>query len=207
MNKPVAFITIGLLIFVLTACQQPISQKENSTKTVGILHGVYSDGTSKKCKCPIEFELNDSSKLTHIKDLFYKSETGHLYEKTSALRQLKGEDTLSSVLYFNGYLSQEIDPLTFEPLDGWYAKDKNYVYYNRPVSGGMWISKIDMADAGTFKLLPGHYKYAMDKNYYYNETRIIEGFLPAGTKQKTDSKGRICEITCNNKKYNFELEN
>jgi hypothetical protein len=207
MNIPEASIAVGFLIFVLTACQQPISQKENSTSKASTWHCVYSEDTSRNCKCPIEFELNDSSKLTHIKDLFYKSETGHLYEKTSALRQLKGQDTLSSVLYFNGYLSQEIDPLTFEPLDGWYAKDKNYVYYYRPVSGGMQISKIDTADASTFKLLPGHYKYAMDKNYFYNETQVIEGFLPAGTKQKLDSKGRVCEITCNNKKYNFELVN
>lgn len=200
MNRFEAFITVGLLIFVLTDCQQP-TQTEISS------HYVYSDGIAEKCKCPLQFELNDSSKLTHIKDLFYKSKTGHLYEKTWADRQLKGQDTLSSVLYFNGYISQEIDPSTFEPLDGWYAKDKNYVYYYRPVSGGMQISKIDTADARTFKLLPGHYKYAMDKNFFYDETEIIEGFLPASTKQELDTKGRLYEITCNNKKYKFELVN
>ncbi|MEI9956710.1 MAG: DKNYY domain-containing protein [Ferruginibacter sp.] len=64
---------------------------------------------------------------------------------------MQGQDTLVDVTYFNGYFSQEVDPLTFEPLDGWYAKDKNYVYYYRPVSGGMQISKIDTADSKTFK--------------------------------------------------------
>lgn len=208
MNKPEALITIGLLIFVLTACheqQQPVSQKKNITQTAISYHYAYWDDTTKKCKCPIEFKLNDSSKLTHVKDEFYKSETGHLYQKTWAQRALKGQDTLSSVLYFNGYLSQEIDPSTFQPLDGWYAKDKKNVYYYRPVSGGMQISKIDTADTRTFKLLPGHYKYAMDKNFFYIEIQIIEGFLPAKTKQKFDNKGRVSEITCNNKKYNFEL--
>lgn len=211
MNRPEAFITTGLLIFVLTACdeqQQPVFQEENITQATTSYHCTYSDNTSKNCKCPIQFELNDSSTLTHIKGEFYKSETGHLYEKTWADRELKGQDRLSSVLYFNGCLSQEIDPLTFEPLDdSWYAKDKNYVYYYRPMSGGMQISIINSADASTFKLLPGHYKYAVDKNAFYNETKIIEGFLPAKTKQKLDNKGRVCEMTCNNKNYDFELVN
>ena len=215
MNKLGTFIIVGLLTFLLTACnqttqnkqEQTTALKENINPTTIFYHCVYSDDTSKNCKCPIQFDLNDSSKLTHIKDQFYKSTTGHLYEKTWSQQQLKGQDTLSWVLYFNGYISQEVDPLTFEPLEGWYAKDKNYVYYYRPVSGGMQLSKIDTADTKTFKLLAGHYKYAMDKKFFYDEPEIIEGFAPSKTNLKLDNKGRVIEMTYNNKTYKFELVN
>ena len=214
MNRLGTFIIVGLLIFLLEACngktqnkQQPATQKENISQTTISYHSVYSDDTSKNCKCLIQFDLNDSSKLIHIKDQFYKSATGHLYEKTWSQQLLKGQDTLSWVLYFNGYFSQEVDPLTFEPLDGWYAKDKNYVYYYRPLSGGMQISKIDTADTKTFKLLAGHYKYAMDKNFFYDEPQIINGFTPSKTILKLDNKGRVSEMTSNNKTYKFELVN
>jgi hypothetical protein len=213
MNRLRTFIIAGLLTFLLTACsgrtqdkqQQSATQNDDITQPTISYHSVYSDDTSKNCKCPIQFDLKDSSKLTHIKDQFYKSATGHLYEKTWSQRQLKGQDTLSWVLYFNGYFSQDVDPLTFEPLDGWYAKDKNYVYYYRPVSGGMQISKIDTADTKTFKLLAGHYKYAMDKNFFFDEPQIIEGFIPSKTNLKLDDKGRAIEMTCSSKTYKFEI--
>jgi hypothetical protein len=215
MNRLETFIIVGLLSFLMTACngrgqnkeQQPTTPKENVSQTPISYHCVYSDDNSKNCKCQIQFDLKDSSKLTHIKDEFYKSATGHLYEKTWSQRQLKGQDTLNWILYFNGHLSQEVDPITFEPLDGWYAKDKNYVYYYRPVSGGMQISKIDSADTKTFKLLAGHYKYGMDKNFFYDEFQIIDGFIPSKTNLKYDLKRRAIEMSCNNKSYKFELVN
>ena len=157
------------------------------------------------CECSAQFKLKDSLNLVHIKDQFYKSKTGHLYERTVGLKEVNGH--LIDNEYFNGYFSQEVDPLTFEPLDGWYAKDKNYVYYYRPVSGGMQISKIDTADTKTFKLLAGHYKYATDKNFFYNERRIIHGFIPSKTNLKLDKKGRVIQMTCNSKTYKFELVN
>jgi len=196
----------------LTACKEQTQNKQQTSSTAdttqlttNIKHCVYSDDTSKLCKCPAEYELKDSFKLTHIKDQFYKSKTGHLYEKTITTKDVQGQDTLVDVTYFYGYFSQEVDPLTFESLDGWYAKDKNYVYYYRPVSGGMQISKIDTADTKTFKLLAGHYKYSMDKNFFYNENQIIKGFIPSKVNLKLDNKGRVNSISCNNKTYKFEI--
>lgn len=202
----------GLICFVLTACYEQTQNKEQKSVvtdtaqiTTIIKHCVYSDDTSKLCKCTIEFELKDSLELTHIKDQFYKSKTGHLYERTIEMKEVNGH--LTDNEYFTGYFSQEVDPLSFKPLDGWYAKDKNYVYYYRPVSGGMQISKIDTADTETFNLLAGHYKYAMDKNFFYDEPTIIEGFIPNKTKLKLDNKGRVFEMTDGNKIFRFELVN
>lgn len=93
----------------------------------------------------IQLELADSSKLIHIKGLFYKNQTGHLYHRTFANREIN--DSLVFVEYFNGQLPQDIDPLSFAVFDGWFAKDKNSVYYYRPTSGGMLISKMEKADS------------------------------------------------------------
>ncbi len=169
-------------------------QKDNNPKTEEITRNDLA-----------QLELKDSSLLTHIKGQFYKSKPGQLFERTFGQKEIDGH--LTDFEYFNGYISQEVDPLTFEPLDGWYAKDKNYVYYYRPVSGGMQFSKIDTADSKTFKLLAGHYKYAVDKNFFYDELEIIEGFVPNKTNLKFDNKGRAIEMTCNKKIYKFELVN
>ena len=153
-----------------------------------------------------QYDLDDSSKLTLIKDLFYKSNSGHLYQRTIA--QVINYDYPDSLMwkeYFNGTIRQDLDPEMFEQLDGWYAKDKNFIYYYRPVSGGMLISKIDTADINTFRLLAGHYKYAMDKNFFYDEPQIIDGFIPSKTNLKLDKKGRVIEMTYSNKTYKFEL--
>jgi hypothetical protein len=209
MNKYHTTITILLLSVLLTNCKEHKPNKiEQLTKEITILnHCVYSEDTTKNCHCPAQFNINDSSLLTHIKDQFYKSKTGHLYEKIWSQQQLKGQDTLSWVLYFNGYFSQEVDPKTFEELNGWYAKDKNYVYYYRPVSGGIQISKIDEADTKTFKMLSGHYKYGKDKNNYYDESGIIKGFHISKTSEYKDNKNRIKQIQSGNKIFKFELEN
>jgi DKNYY family len=210
------FRNIFILVFVcfiLIACKGQIQNKQGKVVNVNpiqttskIKHGVYSDDTSKICKCPAQYELKDSSELIHIKEQFYKNKDGHLYEITSAFIESGNPNNSPQFRdYFNGYFSQEVDALTFEPLEGWYAKDKNYVYYYRPLSGGTQISKIDKADTKTFKLLTGHYKYAMDKNFYYDETQFIKGFVPNITKQKLDNKKRIIEMTCNNKNYRFEI--
>jgi hypothetical protein len=202
------------IIFVVTflSCNNKKQGKEipgtnNTSQSKNIIHCVGSDENSKDCNCPAQFNLSDSGQLTHIKDQFYKSASGHLYEKTWSQRQLKEQDTLSWVLYFNGYFSQEVDPLSFEPLNGWYAKDKKNIYYYRPVSGGMQIWKLDKADRNTFTMLAGHYKYAADKNFFYNEADIIDRFLPAKTKLILDKKGRATAMTCNKKTYTFELVN
>ncbi len=179
------------------------TRSDSAVLQINIKHCVYSDDKSKHCKCTIQFELEDSNQLIHVKDQFYKSNTGHLYEKNFALRELNGK--LKEYEYFNGYFSQEVDPFTFEPLDGWYAKDKNYVYYYRPVLGGMQIIKIDKADTKSFKLLEGHYKYAMDKNFFYDEPTIIEGFIPSKTILKHDKEGRVTNMTYKDKTYKFEI--
>ncbi|MDI3321196.1 DKNYY domain-containing protein [Pinibacter soli] len=90
-------------------------------------------------------------------------------------------------------------------LDGWYAKDKNNVYYYRPVSGGMQISKLEGADTKTFKLLQGHYQYAVDKYFFYDGTQVIEGFNPAKTRQLLNNKGQVTAIISNNKRFKLDL--
>jgi len=148
----------------------------------------------------------DTLKLyVHVKDLFYLK-GGHLFQLTTAQVD-EQSNPLHWREYLNGDIPQDLDPLSFEQMDGWYAKDKNYVYYYRPVSGGMQISKIDTADTKTFKLLAGHYKYGVDKSFFYDEPQIIEGFIPSKTNLKLDNKGRVIEMTYNNKTYKFELVN
>jgi hypothetical protein len=211
MNRRGTLIIVGLLTWLGAACtgrtgqeqHKQANQKENVNPMSISYHCVYAGDSSKNCKCPIQLDLKDSSKLTLIKGRFYKSATGHLYEKNWSQQQLAGQDTLTEVLYFNGYFSQEVDPLTFQPLEGWYAKDKRHVYYYRPVSGGTQISKIDTADTRTFQLLAGHYRYARDKNFFYDEVEIIEGFIPAKTHLQMDDKGQVIEMTCENKVYKF----
>ena len=185
--------------------KQEIVIADTAQNTTIIKHHVYSNDSSDLCKCAIEFKLKDSLKLTLIKGHFYKSKTGHLYQRTIAQKGMNGHP--KDYEYFNGYFSQEIDPITFEPLEGWYAKDKNYVYYYRPVSGGMQISKIDSADTMTFHLLAGHYKYAMDKNFFYAENQIVEGFIPNKTNLKLDKKRRVIEMSYKKERYKLELVN
>jgi DKNYY family len=153
-------------------------------------HGVHGDN----CPCPSQFELADSQQLTHIKNIFYKSKTGHLYERTIADKLVNND--LVDHEYFNGHFSQEVDPLTFRPLDGWYAVDKRYVYYYRPVSGGMLISKIDEADVKTFKTLDKyHYRYAKDKIHFYQDAHIIENYYPQTTTYQRDERGKIVSLS------------
>jgi len=197
---------------ILTSCKQA-SEKNNSNKTDTnkteirkfVPNEEFLTKHSDSCGCSSQFELKDSLNLTHIKNQFYKSKTGHLYERTIGQREIEGH--LIDVEYFNGSFLQEVDPMTFEPLNGWYAKDKNNVYYYRPVSGGMQISKIASADRKTFAILKGHYKYGFDKNHYYDETEIIENFIPSKTNLKLDKKGRVFEMNCNKRNYKFEIVN
>lgn len=80
----------------------------------------------------LQLDLADSTRLKHIRDSFYLSQDGHLYERT-----LAQNDPIRSEIfheYFNGQILQDIDALTFEKLDGWYAKDSRSAYYYRPTS-------------------------------------------------------------------------
>jgi hypothetical protein len=162
-------------------------------------HYSYFDNFEKQCKCDAEYALKDSVKLIHIKKQFYKSKTGHLYEKTQGTK-----DGSNYVTYFNGNISQEIDPLSFIELDGWFAKDKKNVYYFRPVSGGMQISKLKNADTKTFKILKGEYRYAIDKNHLFSETDIVEDIDVKKIKFHRDKKGKIIKVTSGKAEYLLE---
>ena len=101
-----------------------------------------------------EYDIDNIGKLTLIKDLFYRSKNGHLYQRTIAqVINFDNPDSLMWKEYFNGTIPQDLDPETFKQLYGWYAKDKNFIYYYRPVSGGMKVVKIDSADLKTFEIL------------------------------------------------------
>ncbi|MDH7460130.1 DKNYY domain-containing protein [Chitinophagaceae bacterium 26-R-25] len=209
MSRSYRFAVPTLLFCIVVACKQQVQNKKTTSNNTSVAtqniirhYGDFADDST--CKCPAQFELSDSPRHTHIKDQFYKSETGHLYEKTIGLRNVKGQ--LTEVEYFNGYFCQEVDPISFEPLHGWYAKDKNNVYYYRPVSGGMQISKVAGADTKTFKLLQGHYKYGMDNRFFYDATQIIEGFNPAKTRQLLNKKGEVTAIIYNHKRFKPDLD-
>lgn len=198
-----------LTVSFLTSCDYKVSTSKTENKELEKPQFVATEKFltkhSESCNCTAQFEIQDSLKLKHIKNQFYKSKTGHLYEKTFAQREVNGH--LADYVYFNGYFSQEVDPLTFVELDGWYAKDKSNVYYYSPTSGGMQISKLEKADTKTFKILKGHYRYASDKNYFYDETEIIKGYKPSNTTFIFDKKNRITEMNSGNKKYKFEIVN
>lgn len=148
-----------------------------------------------------QLELKDSSTLKHIKDQFYRNKTGQLFERTFANREVNGIDTLVSIEYFNGKIPQDIDPLTFEQLDGWFAKDKNFAYYYRWVSGGMLCSKLKQADSRSFKMLAGEYLYAIDKKHVFKETEILDGINPLNMKIVRDKEGGILKIISGKKTY------
>ena len=146
----------------------------------------------------LQYDLADSSKLIHIKNQFYRSYSGHLYERTWA-QDIKKSTSRSPVFYeyFCGDIPQKLDPLSFVQLNGWFAKDKNLVYYYRPMDGGMLISIMNSADVKSFKVLKGDYRFATDRNHVYNEAEIIENMNPANLKVIRDKKGKILKLQSN----------
>ena len=181
-------------IFGVVSCSEPMGQNE-----------IKDAPDQQELRNEIaQLELKDSSQLIHVKGPYYRDRSGQLFERTIADREVKGVDTLVAVEYFNGKIPQEIDPLTFEQLDGWYAKDKNHVYYYRPTSGGMLCAIIEDADAETFKMLDGQYLYAVDSDHVYKETQILENINPAQMIIKKDDKGNIISITSGKTVYMAE---
>lgn len=142
----------------------------------------------------MQVDLADSSMLKHTKSVFYKSRNGHLYERTIAQREINGSSHLIDVEYFNGTIPQEIDPLTFQQLDGWYAKDKNFAYYYRPTSGGMLTFKLDSADVKSFRIFRGHYQYAADKTHLFANGELVEHVQPEKARIAVDKNGEIISI-------------
>ena len=183
MNIPL--LNVVIIAASLASCHSSIDNKQVRQK-----QSIQSDKTG----ILIQRELADSSKLTHVKGVFYRDSEGHLYERTIADREINGKSFLVSVEYFNGKIPQEIDPLTFEILDGWYAKDKHFAYYYRPTSGGMLAIKLDKADANSFKIFRGHYQYAADKNHVFKDSEILENVKPEKAKVITDKNGDIISV-------------
>lgn len=89
--------------------------------------------------------------------------------------------------------------MSFIELDGWFAKNKNNVYYYRPISGGMLIVKLENADAKTFRIFKGIYTLGIDKNHLYNETDIVKEIDVRNFRvRKNDAKGTIKIISGKN---------
>ncbi|MES2543333.1 MAG: DKNYY domain-containing protein [Bacteroidota bacterium] len=176
-----------------------------SQKTVKASNGNHN---SMKCSCPTSYEMNEISKLIHIKNQFYKNEKGHLYIKTSY--PLKpSDDTSPSIPYFSSLISQEIDVETFiasdESLTFIYAKDKNNIYYCQPTSSGDHIWLIKNADVKTFKQLNTIINlFAMDKNNIYEDNKILAGFDPNKTEFKRNKEGQIIEFVQGKLRYKIE---
>jgi len=149
-----------------------------------------------------QLALKDSSSLVHIRGSFYKSSTGQLFERTMATTS--SDDSLILLEYFNGKLPQELDPMTFEKMNGWYARDKNVVYYYRPTSGGMLITPVLGADAPSFTVLSGHYLYAVDNSHVFTGTQILQGLQPGKLNITRDSSGMIRKLMSDTTSYVVE---
>ncbi len=190
------FFLLILVVKTINTNAQITSNSSELNKNKIEKHYSICQSSEERCKCVVEYELKDSIELIHIKKQFYRSNSGHLYEKTDGTK-----DGKNYFIYFAGCISQEIDPTSFVELDGWYAKDKRNVYYFRPVSGGMQISKLEKADTKTFKILKGEYKYGIDKNHLFNETDIIENINVNKIKFLKDKKGKIIKIKSGKELY------
>lgn len=142
-------------------------------------------------RCPAQYELADSAELTHIYGLFYRNAGGHLYQRSVAFRE--GADMWKE--YFNGVIAQQVDPLTFRSIRGWYARDAHAVYYYRPVSGGMMLSYMPEADTKTFRVLDGHGRLAMDATYVYEDSQVIPDLPIMGLTVHRDKQGKIIKLT------------
>ena len=178
-----AFCATIILSIGLTSCNSSTDRKGVKTKILD-----NPDETEQV----LQHDLADSSKLIKIEGQFYRSKAGHLYERTFAQRDSDGHESFFE--YFNGKIPQDIDPLTFHALDGWYAKDKHFAYYYRPTSGGMLCIKMDKADVKTFKIFQGHYQYAIDKKHVFKDSEILENVTPEKARVITDKTGEILSV-------------
>ncbi|MGY3087610.1 hypothetical protein ACVWYF_000636 [Hymenobacter sp. UYAg731] len=176
-----AFCATIILSLGLTSCNSSTDQKK-----IEILDKPHETEQA------LQRDLADSSKLIKIGGQFYKNRAGHLYERTFAQRDADGPESFFE--YFNGKIPQNIDPLTFCALDGWYAKDKCFAYYYRPTSGGMLCIKMDKADVKTFKIFQGHYQYAVDKKHMFKDGEILENMKPGKARVITDKTGEIISV-------------
>ena len=152
----------------------------------------------------MQLDLADSAKLLHVKKQFYKSAAGHLYERTLCQREVTPDDTSMFVEYFNGNLIQDIDPITFKELNGWYAKDEYHVYYYRPTSGGMLSVKLENADPKTFEVVKGEYEYAIDKHYIFKGPELITGLNPKTLKIIRDKDGQVSKLISGKATYRVD---
>jgi DKNYY family len=174
-----------------------------SQKTEKICHG---DLCAIKCNCPYGYDLNEISKLKHIKNQFYKNENGHLYIKTSSVRPEKNGEFIEKQ-FFSSLISQEIDVNTFKEFENgaWHAKDKNNIYFTKPNSDGDHIWVIKNVDVRTFKCLNTIYSnYGIDKNKIYKNDDIVIGFKPNKTKFIRNKKGLIIELVQGKLKHKIE---
>jgi hypothetical protein len=169
------------IVFVFTSCNQAAKPRSLNDAAPKI-------GDTQQLQLP----LSDTPLLHHEAGLFYRSKNGHLFMHTLGQRE-DSMGHLQDFEYLNGMLPQGIDAETFKELDGWYAKDKNHVYFFRPISGGTEIQTIHDADYSTFKVLEGHYLFAVDKNHLYSLLRNnwIDSLNPSRTKVIRDSAGQI----------------
>lgn len=65
------------------------------------------------CNCKLDVVLSETSAFINMSNGFYKSKSGHLYNRTSAL---VGE-TLEFKEYLNGNIYQNVDGETFEQIE------------------------------------------------------------------------------------------
>jgi len=192
------YFSLVYLMVLIQACSSEVRSNSVTDNNSAVTRPARIDTLS-------EYSLADSALVTHVKNAFYRSKSGHLYERTFAQIFPEGIDTIAWKEYFNGQIPQTLDPLSFEALDGWFAKDKNAAYYYRPVSGGMIIMKLSVADAKTFKVLAGDYRYAVDSKNVYQESEILEDLDPATLRVIRNKEGRIIKLISGSTHHNVKL--
>lgn len=136
----------------------------------------------------------DSAKLTHVKNQFYRDKKGRLFDKMDA--PLQADNIDAGLVTFFRLTDQDIDPLTFETIDGsWYARDKRFVYEYRPNDSGMICIKMENADVRHFKLLSDNSgQYGADRKHVFEETDIIKHLNPLNMRVITDKEGHLLKI-------------
>ena len=195
---------IVLISASFISCNSSVDKNYQKAKINSIADKNKQSQTAKRTDTLVQLDLDDSAKLLHVKNQFYKGATGHLYERTFYQREITPDDTSMFVEYFNGNLIQDIDPMTFEELNGWYAKDKYHVYYYSPTSGGMLSVKLKTADPNTFAMLKDQYEYGADKNGVFRGAELLMGLNPKKLKIIKNKEGQISKLISGSKTYRVD---
>lgn len=178
-----------LLVLLCNCCNAQPNKNVADTSNKGIESNPWPPGDRRY------IALKDSAKLVHIENQFYRNKAGTLFEKMGAPKNPIDPDADGMVFFFR-ITNQQIDPLTFDVIDGsWFARDKNFVYNYRANDSGMFCITMPEADVKYFKLLPGNTgMYGADRKHVFEEAEIIQHLNPLNMRVITNKEGYLLKI-------------